>query len=44
MVASRDASTRDLSKKMKRGATWSDRSAAYPIMLKLCLAALPEMK
>ena len=40
MTASRDAVTRDLAGKMKVGATWEERSAAYPMMLELCLAGI----
>lgn len=44
MVASRDAASRDLADKMKAGAKWEARRAAYPIMLKMCLRGLPGMK
>ena len=38
MLASRDAAIRDVSGKMKADATWEDRRALYPTLLKLCLA------
>lgn len=37
MVASRESATRQMSRKMRAGASWEDRRAAYPIMLKLCV-------
>ena len=40
MTASRDAVTRDLAGKMKASATWEERSAAYPMMLEICLAGI----
>ena len=42
MTASRDTAARDLSSKMAPSATWQDRRAAYPIMLKLCLQGLKD--
>lgn len=44
MVASRDAATRQLSGKMKTGSPWENRRAAYPIMLRLCLAGFLDKK
>ena len=40
MTASRDAVSRDLAGKIKASATWEERSAAYPMMLELCLAGI----
>ena len=45
MAASRDATTREtISAKMKAGASWEDRRAAYPVMLRICLQQLPGMQ
>ncbi|MCY4558946.1 MAG: hypothetical protein OXF79_21740 [Chloroflexi bacterium] len=44
MVASRDAATPQLSGKMKAGSPWQNRRAAYPIMLRLCLAGFIHKK
>ena len=44
MTASRDATTREVASKMKAGASWEARRAAYPLMLQLCLRQLPGMK
>lgn len=38
MLASRDAAIRKVSGKMKAGATWEVRRAAYPVLLRHCLA------
>ena len=37
MAASRDAAARDVASKMKTSATWRERRAAYPVMLRICL-------
>ena len=44
MAVTRESSARDLAGKMKADATWKDRSAAYPIMLKVCIGSLPKMQ
>lgn len=44
MVASRESAIQKLTKRMKASASWEDRRAAYPIMLRICLAQLPGMK
>ena len=44
MVASRDASTRKLARQMRASATWEQRRAAYPLMLKICIGQLEGMK
>ena len=38
MLAERDSAIRELTDKMKPNATWEERSAAYPALLRLCLA------
>ena len=38
MLASRDAAIREVSAEMKADATWEERRAAYPALLRLCLA------
>ena len=40
MVASRESAIQDIADKMKKGATWEERSAAYPAMLRLCISGL----
>ena len=42
MAASRDSAARDLSSKMSPTATWEERRAAYPHMLKFCLLGLKD--
>ena len=37
MLASREAAIRDIAEKMSDDATWKDRSAAYRVMLDICL-------
>ena len=38
MLGSRDAAIREVVAKMKPDASWESRRAAYPVMLKLCIA------
>lgn len=38
MLGSRDAAIREVVAKMKPGTSWEARRAAYPVMLKLCIA------
>ena len=38
MLASRDAAIREVSGKMKAGSSWEERRAAYPVLLRHCLA------
>lgn len=42
MLASRDAAIRDVVRKMKAGATWEERRAAYPVMLRMCVAQFTD--
>ena len=44
MAASRSAATQDLAAQISTTATWTSRSAFYPMMLQLCLKSLPGMK
>ena len=37
MLASRESYIRDILSKMNKNTTWETRSAAYPVMLKLCV-------
>ena len=38
MLESRQHAIEEVSAKMKAGASWDDRKAVYPVLLKLCLA------
>ncbi len=38
MLASRDSEINDVVAKMKANSSWKERSAAYSVMLKLCLS------
>ena len=42
MLASRDAAIRDVVRKMKAGATWEERRAAYPVMLRMCISQFTD--
>lgn len=44
MVASREAAISQLAGKMKASATWEDRRAVYPMMLKVCLQQFTSRK
>ena len=43
-VAERDKAIREVAQKMNADATWGQRRAAYPVLLKVCIRNLPGMK
>ena len=42
MVASREAATEQMAGQIKAGASWEARRAAYPLLLKLCIAQFTD--
>ena len=44
MLASREAAIRNLAEKMSDGATWKERSAAYRLMLDICMGQFYSAK